>query len=193
MLPLQIQRYLPDQQELLPVPLVNFIYHFVPHIIYSLWICTFAITKFISKMMHNQIQYWYILTQVVSGWVMPSDIDGDCQLKLACLVSDTVKLIIIIILQVRDSTSSRRSQEWISPRLLALVANCVNACNAHLHRRMTRKSTCDLLLCSSRSISHKAHDPKSTGHRQLLIVSPVIPGVMAIFTIKKMTSMHLKN
>ena len=28
---------------------------------------------------------------------------------------------------------------------------------------MTRKSTCDLLLCSSRSISHKARDPKSTG------------------------------
>jgi hypothetical protein len=87
MLPLQIQRYLPDQQELLPVPLVNFIYHFVPHIIYSLWICTFAITKFINKIMRNQIQYRYILTQVVSGWVMPSDSNGDCQLKLACLDS----------------------------------------------------------------------------------------------------------
>ena len=33
----------------------------------------------------------------------------------------------LIILQVRESASSRRSQEWISPRLLALVANCVNA------------------------------------------------------------------
>ena len=70
----------------------------------------------------------------------------------------------LIILQVRESASSRRSQEWISPRLLALVANCVNALNAYLHRRitafwilvMTRKSTCDLLLCHSRSISHKA-------------------------------------
>ena len=49
-----------------------------------------------------------------------SDIDadaGDCQLKLACLelrldlVSDTVRLIFIIILQVRESASSQRSQE----------------------------------------------------------------------------------
>ena len=39
----------------------------------------------------------------------------------------------LIILQVRESASSRRSQEWISPRLLALVANCVNALNAYLH------------------------------------------------------------
>ena len=67
MLPLKIQRFLPDQQELLPVPHVNFIYHFVPHVIYSLWMCTFAITKFINKIMRNQIQYRYILTQVVSG------------------------------------------------------------------------------------------------------------------------------
>ena len=45
---------------------------------------------------------------------------------------------ILIILQVRESASSRRSQEWISPRLLALVANCVNnALNAYLHRRIT--------------------------------------------------------
>ena len=53
---------------------------------------------------------------------------------------------------------------------------------------MTRKRTCDLSLCRSRSrerkivfgrsISHKARDPK--GRRQLLIVSPVIPGVTAI-------------
>ena len=43
----------------------------------------------------------------------------------------------LIILQVRESASSRRSQEWISPRLLALVANCVNALNAYLHRRIT--------------------------------------------------------
>ena len=68
---------------------------------------------------------------------MPSDIIGDCQLKLACLVSDTVRLIIIIILEVRESASSRRAQEWISPRLLALVANCDNALNAYLHRRIT--------------------------------------------------------
>ena len=49
--------------------------------------------------------------------------------KLACLavVSDTVRLIIIIILQVRESASNRRSQ--VSPGLLALVANCVNAFN----------------------------------------------------------------
>ena len=43
----------------------------------------------------------------------------------------------LIILQVRESASSRRSQEWISPRLLALVANCVNAVNAYRHRRIT--------------------------------------------------------
>ena len=34
----------------------------------------------------------------------------------------------LIILQVRES---------VSPRLLALVANCVNALNAYLHRRIT--------------------------------------------------------
>ena len=63
----------------------------------------------------------------------------------------------LIILQVRESASSRRSQEWISPRLLALVANCVNALNAYLHRRitafeilvMTHKSTCHLLFCTT--------------------------------------------
>ena len=97
MLPLKIQRLLPDRQEpslapkLLPVSHVNFIFNFVPHVIYSLWICTFAITKFINKILRNQIQYWYISKQVV----MLSDIDGDYQLKdkvkLACLdlVSDT--------------------------------------------------------------------------------------------------------
>ena len=42
--------------------------------------------------------------------------------KLA-VVSDTVILIIIIILQVRESASNR---------LLAFVANCVNALNAYL-------------------------------------------------------------
>ena len=57
--------------------------------------------------MRNQIQNRYISTQVV----MLSDIDGDCQLKLACLVSDTVRLIFIIILQVRESALSQRSQE----------------------------------------------------------------------------------
>ena len=43
----------------------------------------------------------------------------------------------LITLQVRESASSRRSQEWISTRLLALVANCVNALNAYLHCRIT--------------------------------------------------------
>ena len=43
----------------------------------------------------------------------------------------------LIILQVRESASSRRSQQWISPHLLALVANCDNALNAYLHRRIT--------------------------------------------------------
>ena len=43
----------------------------------------------------------------------------------------------LVILQVRESASSRRSKEWISPHLLALVANCDNALNTHLHRRIT--------------------------------------------------------
>ena len=44
----------------------------------------------------------------------------------------------------------------------------------------------------SRSISHKARDPKSTGRRQLPIVSPIIPGVTAIpFLRLKKTSTHL--
>ena len=74
-----------------------------------------------------------------------SDIDGGCQLKLACLVSDTVRLIFIIMLQVRESASSQRSQELIIPRLLALVADCVNALNAYLHRRITAfELTCNL-------------------------------------------------
>ena len=46
----------------------------------------------------------------------------------------------------------------------------------------------------SKAISHKTRDPKTTGRRQLLIVSPVIPGVTAIhFYNYKMTSTHLKN
>ena len=49
----------------------------------------------------------------------------------------------LIILQVRESASSRRSQEWISPRLLALVANCDNALNAYLHRRITFEESHD--------------------------------------------------
>ena len=121
MLPLKIQRFLPDRQEpslapkLLPVSHVNFIFNFVPHVIYSLGICTFAITKFINKILRNQIQYRYISKQVV----MLSDIDGDCQLKvtktksnwLALSVSVTLRLIFILILQVRESASSQRSQE----------------------------------------------------------------------------------
>ena len=43
----------------------------------------------------------------------------------------------LIILQVRESASSRRSQQWISPHLLALVANCDNALNAYLPWRIT--------------------------------------------------------
>ena len=119
MLPLKIQRFLPDRQEpitilVLPVPhVMAHIFNFVPHVIYSLWICTFAITKFINKILRNQMQYRYISTQIVMLSLSDIDatIDGDCQLKLACLVSDTVRLIFIIILQVRESASSQRSQE----------------------------------------------------------------------------------
>ena len=50
---------------------------------------------------------------------------------------------------------------------------------------ITRKSTCDLLLCRSRPISHKARDPKSAGCRQLMIVSPVIPDVTTILDLKE--------
>ena len=44
-------------------------------------------------------------------WRCRCDGDGDCQLKLDCPVSDTVTLTFIIILQVRESASSQRSQE----------------------------------------------------------------------------------
>ena len=50
---------------------------------------------------------------------------------------------------------------------------------------MTRNNTCDLLLSRSRLISHKARDPKSTGRRQLLIVSPVITGVTTILFLQR--------
>ena len=133
MLPLKIQ---PTRAYYQSPMSILFIISSLDHVIYSLWICTFAITKFINKILRNQIQYLYISTQVVSGWVMLSDIDGDCRLKLACLVSDNVRLIIIIIWQVRESASSRHSQEWISPRLLALVDNFVNVLHAYLHRRI---------------------------------------------------------
>ena len=69
---------------------------------------------------------------------MPSDIDGDCQLKLVCLVSDTVRLIIIIILQVRESTSSRRSQEWITPAYSLLLLTAL----MHLMRTFIEESLC---------------------------------------------------
>ena len=73
MLPLKIQS-MPDQQEpTTKVPRVNFIYHFVPRVIYSLWICTFAITKFINKILRNQIQYRYISTQVVKTHLLIFD------------------------------------------------------------------------------------------------------------------------
>ena len=90
-LPLNYNASCPTNKSLLPLPHVNCIYRFVPHVIYSLWICAFAITKFTNKILRNQIQYRYISTQVVSGWVMPSDIYdydyGDCQLKLALSVT----------------------------------------------------------------------------------------------------------
>ena len=108
MLPVKIQRFLPDQKQQVPTTSsprnIYLIFRPSRHL-FSLDVY-FAITKFISKILRNQIQYQYISTQVVFGWVMPSDVDGD--VKLACLVSDNVRLIIIIILQVRESASSRR-------------------------------------------------------------------------------------
>ena len=88
--PLTIQSvFFNDQQEPnTKVPHVNFIYHFVHHVIYSLWICT----NFINKILRNQIQYRYISTQVVSGCVMasPSDVDGDLSNWLALSLSVTL-------------------------------------------------------------------------------------------------------
>ena len=57
--------------------------------------------------------------------------------KLACLavVSDTVRLKIIIILQVIESASNRRSQ--VSTGLQAHFANGVNTLNAYLRRKIT--------------------------------------------------------
>ena len=104
MLPLTIQLSCPTDKSLLPVPHdmswpmmmshdhdvhVNFIFNFVPHVIYSLWICTFAITKFINKILRNQIQYRYISTQMLS------DIDGDCQLNLSHDAQKHVRFVIV--------------------------------------------------------------------------------------------------
>ena len=61
-----------DKSLLSPVLHVNCIYHFVPHVIYSLWICTFAITKFINKILRNQIQYRYISTQIFNYYNLTS-------------------------------------------------------------------------------------------------------------------------
>ena len=113
---------------------------------------------FIISSLPSSTLYGYVLSQLLSlltrscviklwntipvhintGCVWLSDaercwFDGDCQFKLNWLALSAT----LIILQVRSSASSRRSQEWISPRLLALVANCVNALNAYLHRRIT--------------------------------------------------------
>ena len=164
---------------------------------------------FIISSLPSSILYGYVLSQLLSLLTRSCAIKyntGTYQHRL-CLAEWCRAILIVIvnsnwlalsatliILQVRESASSRCSQEWISPRLLALVANCL----MHLMRTfieeslclcfgilvMTRKSTCDLLLCRSRSISHKARDPKSKGRRQLLIVSPVIPGVTAILFLR---------
>ena len=149
---------------------------------------------FIISSLLSSILYGYVLSQLLSLLTRSCVIKyntGTYQHRL-CLAEWCRVILIIIILQVRESASSRRSQEWISPWLFALVANCVNAINAYLHRRitafgilvMTCKSTCNLLLCRSRLISHKACDPKSKGRRLLLIVSPVIPGVTAILFLR---------
>ena len=164
---------------------------------------------FIISSFPSSILYGYVLSQLLSLLTRSCVIKYNtgtyqhrlclewCRAILATVNSNWLALsATLIILQVRESASSRCSQEWISTRLLALVANCVNALNAYLHWRitlplpgfgilvMTCKSTCDLLLCRSRSISHKARDPKSKGRRQLLIISPVIPGVTAILVLR---------
>ena len=110
----------------------------------------------------------------------------------------TVKLVCpCLILQVRESASSRPimtftscSSRWISPRLVALIANCDYVLKTYLHRRtfkkhfgifvMTLRSTCHLLLCRRLPISYKIRDPKCIGRLHLLVLSPVIPGVTTI-------------
>ena len=80
--------------------------------------------------------------------MIPSDIefDGDCQLKLATFIEESVCL-------------------W----------NLSHDAQKHVQ----------FVIVRSRSISHNARDPKNKGRRQLLIVSPVIPGVTAILFFKK--------
>ena len=68
---------------------------------------------------------------------------------------------------------------WISPRLLALVANYDKARNTYLHRRNTSerssqhaKAHAVCLLCRRMPISFKTRDPKMAGRLHRLMVSP---------------------
>ena len=81
----------------------------------------------------------HLVLLVVSCWTTFEDTwSGKCLGLMATVNSNWLALsATLVILQVRESASSRRSQEWISPHLLALVANCDNALNAYLHRRIT--------------------------------------------------------
>ena len=84
---------------------------------------------------------------------MLSDIDADAmamvtvnsKFKLACLVSDIVRLIFIIILQVRESASSQSSQSELAPNYSLLLLTAL----MHLMRTFIEESlplTCNLRL-----------------------------------------------
>ena len=106
---------------------------------------------FIISSFPSSILYGYVLSQLLSLLTRSCVIKYNtgtyqhrlclaewCRAILATINSNWLALsATLIILQVRESASSRRSQEWISTRLLAFVANCVNALNAYLHWRIT--------------------------------------------------------
>ena len=107
---------------------------------------------FIISSLPSSILYGYVLSQLLSLLTRSCVIKyntGTYQHRL-CLAEWCRAILMatvnsnwlglsatLIILHVRESASSTRSQERISPRLLALVANCDNALNAYLHRRIT--------------------------------------------------------
>ena len=96
-----------------------------------------------------------------------------------------------MILQARESASSRPIVAVLvelahdySLLLLTAIMHLIRTFTEEALRKVprvtTRKSTCDLLLCRRMPISYKTRDPKRAGRLQLMVVSPVIPGVTTI-------------
>ena len=67
MLPVKIQRFLPDQQEEPTTSSPRKMYLIFRPSRHLFSLDMYAIIKFINKILRNEIQYRYISTQVVSG------------------------------------------------------------------------------------------------------------------------------